>query len=265
MKQLKMLVFDVDGTLYDLQHHEIPMSCREAIRKAKEQGYLFVIATGRAHYGLGKAIESLQPDYILSVNGGVVVDQKGSVVSHHDFSLEDTEQLINFCKKQEAGLIFKFLDHMYLYQNPEKVTWLAPQMASDIGTEPFIDHPQQNMHLTQLPQAACIHAPTSAIEEAFKDSTTISFLPYGNDGFDVVPKGLHKGVGLRELMQYLNLSKEEVACFGDNYNDIEMMQVAGTSVAMGNAADEIKELADFVTASTDQDGIYLALEHLHCI
>ena len=55
MKNIKMLVFDVDGTLYDLVEHCIPTSCIEAIKQAKEHGYIFVIATGRAHYGLGKS------------------------------------------------------------------------------------------------------------------------------------------------------------------------------------------------------------------
>lgn len=265
MKQLKMLVFDVDGTLYDLVHHEIPATCREAIQQAKANGYLFVIATGRAHYGLGKALEELEPDYILAVNGGVVVNSKKEVLLHHDFTKADTDQLLQFCHDQEAGLVFKMLDHMYIYQHPEKVDWLKGQMQSDIGTEPFLDHPQQTIHLTQSPQSASIHADPEAVERVFGNSETISFLRYSSDGYDVVPKGLHKGVGLLELMEYLHLSKEEVACFGDNYNDLEMMQTAGYSVAMGNAIEEIKQAADHITASTDHDGIYLALQHLNCI
>ena len=59
---IKMLVFDVDGTLYDLNRHEIPRSCQEAIAKAKRSGLIFVIATGRTHYGLGAALNALEPD-----------------------------------------------------------------------------------------------------------------------------------------------------------------------------------------------------------
>ena len=265
MTPYKMLVFDVDGTLYDLVHHEIPESCKKAIREAKQRGYLFVIATGRAHYGLGRALMALEPDYILAVNGGVVVDKRGNVISHHDFSKTDVEQLLSFCHETQAGLLFKFLDHMYIYQHPEKIDWLEGQMHSDIGMESFITHREQTRHLTHEVQSASIHAPVEDVERVFQNSTTISFLRYSQDGYDVVPKGLHKGVGLQELMSYLQIKKEEVVCFGDNFNDIEMMQTAGFSVAMGNAIPEIKALADYITTTTDQNGIYKALQHLGCI
>ncbi len=86
MNRIKMIVFDVDGTLYDLVRHEIPHSAVTAIQKAKQNGILFVIATGRTYYGLGKALNDLQPDYILSVSGGVVTDQNQKIITHHDFT-----------------------------------------------------------------------------------------------------------------------------------------------------------------------------------
>lgn len=259
-----MLVFDVDGTLYDCVHHRIPESAIAAVQKAKQNGYYFVIATGRAHYGLGKALNDLAPDFILSVSGGVVVNQAQEVISHHDFTKEDVEELLTFCHTHEAGLLFKFLDHMYIYQHPEKIDWLKGQMESDIGKEPFLEHPQQTHHLQDLPQSASIHADPKAVEEAFFNHPRIQFLPYSKDGYDVVLKGINKGVGLQELMEYLHITKEEVACIGDNFNDLEMMEVAGYRIAMGNAIEEIKKAADFITTATDQDGIYHALKHLEC-
>ena len=264
MNQIKMLVFDVDGTLYDLKKHEIPLSTILAIQKAKENGYLFVIATGRAHYGLGKALNDLKPDYILSVSGGMVVNSHHEVISHHDFIKEDVEELLDFCHENEAGLVFKFMDHMYIYQHPEKIDWLKGQMESDIGNEPFIDCPQQNAHHFSLPQSACIHADPIQVQKAFGNHPRIEFVQYSKDGYDVVLKGINKGVGLKELRNFLKLKKEEVACFGDNFNDLEMMEEAGFSIAMGNAIDEVKDIADYITTSSDQDGIYHALKYLHC-
>ena len=264
MKHIKMLVFDVDGTLYDLTNHEIPLSAVNAIKQAKKNGYDFVIATGRAHYGLGKALNDLHPDFVLSVSGGVIVDHNQHVISHHDFQKQDVEQLLEFAHQYEAGLIFKFLDHMYIYQHPEKIDWLEGQINSDIGKTPFIDCPMQDHHHIALPQSASIHADPKAVEQVFAHHPRISFLPYSADGYDVVLKGINKGVGLQTLMEHLHLQKEEVACIGDNYNDLEMMQVAGYRIAMGNAVKEVKENADFVTSDSNQDGIYHALRHLHC-
>lgn len=261
---IKMLVFDVDGTLYDLKSHAIPKSCIEGIKKAKEHGYLFVIASGRAHYGLGKAIDALHADYILSANGGVVVDQTKKIISHQDIAYDDCLKLISFAKEQEAGLVFKFPHHMYIYQHPEKVDWLAGQMESDIGKEVFIFHSKQDHHEVELPQCASLHADPKEVMRFAKHSN-LSFHQFSDDGFDVAPKGVHKGAGLKQLMDYLHVKKEEVACFGDNYNDLEMFDTAGYRIAMGNAVDEVKAKADFITASSDQDGIYLGLRHLHCI
>lgn len=266
MKQLKMVVFDVDGTLYDLVHHEIPTSCIEALKELKANGYLFVIATGRAHYGLGKALNALNADYILAMNGGVVVDREGKVISHHDFTKADVEELNDFCISNEAGLIWKFLDAMYIYQHPEKVDWLKGQMESDIGREPFIDCSAMNRHEREdAPQSASVHAPIEAVERVFNEHQRIAFLRYSDDGFDVVPKGINKSVGLRDLLIYLGLDCEEVACIGDNYNDLEMLAMAGQAIAMGNAVDEVKAIANFVTTNSNQDGIANALRYLGCI
>ena len=82
----------------------------------------------------------------------------------------------------------------------------------------------------------------------------------------VIPaRGMNKAVGLQELIDQLGIARGEVAAFGDNYNDVEMLKLAGTAVAMGNAVEEVKALADYVTTSSDQDGIARALAHLGCI
>lgn len=265
MNQIKMLVFDVDGTLYDLVQHEVPASAIEAIKKAKENGYYFVIATGRAHYGLGKALNDLKPDFILSVSGGMVVNSNHEVISHHDLEKEDVQQLLDFCHENEAGLIFKFMNHMYIYQHPEKIDPLKGQMESDIGSEPFRECPTQDHHKIEAPQGASIHVDPKEVQRVFGNHPRIQFLPYSEDGYDVVLRNVNKGIGLKELMNYLHLKKEEVACVGDNFNDLEMMEEAGYKIAMGNAIDEVKKIADYVTTSSNQNGIYNALKHLHCI
>ena len=110
-----------------------------------------------------------------------------------------------------------------------------------------------------------MHAEPEAVDEVFHADSELAFLRYSADGYDVVSRGMNKAVGLRELIDQLKIAPEEVAAFGDNYNDVEMLKLAGTAVAMGNAVDEVKALADYVTTSSDQDGIARALAHLGCI
>ncbi len=82
--ELKLIIFDVDGTLYDLKSHCIPQSCTEAIRQLKRNKIRFAIASGRAHYGMGKALNDLRADYIIADSGGVIVDSEGNMLYHED-------------------------------------------------------------------------------------------------------------------------------------------------------------------------------------
>lgn len=260
----KMAVFDVDGTLYDLEEHIVSESSKEALIALKRNGIILTIATGRTHYDLGKTINSIHADYILAANGGVVVDKNKTILSHCDMTLQECESLIDFAHKTNAGLVFKSPEHMYIYQYPEKIDWLEGQMNSDIGKDPFIFPTEQTHHLKELPQSACIHADPALVEE-FAKTSTLSFKQYSADGYDVAPHGINKGTGIKSLMQILNLTPEEVVSFGDNYNDKEMMESTGYRIAMGNAVEDIKKMADFVTKSVTEDGIEYALKQLKMI
>ncbi|MCD7938477.1 MAG: HAD-IIB family hydrolase, partial [Tannerellaceae bacterium] len=78
---------------------------------------------------------------------------------------------------------------------------------------------------------------------------------------DVVPAGGSKKIGIQKMLDYYNLTVEEIMAFGDGGNDMEMLTYAGTGVAMGNADDNVKRIADYVTDSVDENGIRNALKH----
>ena len=262
---IKMVAFDVDGTLYDFKTASILPKTIEAIKALKEKGIYVVVASGRCHYGLGKALNDLKMDYIIAKSGSVLVDKDNNVISRYDFSMDQVNELINFSHETDAGLIFKFIDHMYIYQHPERIDWLEKQMNSDIGKEPFKDGSSQDHHLLDLPQSCSIHADPASVKEHFGNHPTISFIQYSYDGYDVVNRGINKGVGLKNLMEHLHLNKDEVMYFGDNYNDVEAMSMIDHPIAMGNAVDDIKKIAEYVTDSCDSDGIYKALKQYELI
>lgn len=262
---IKMCVFDVDGTLYDNVSHRILDSTVLALKKLQENGIKIVVATGRAHYGLGAALNNCNFDYILAVNGGVIVDKDQNVLHREDFTREDVDFVNEFSKKNDAGLIWKFIDHMYIYQNPDKVDWFEGQINSDIGPEPFIYCYSQDHHLVDVPQSCSIHVKPSLIEPAFETCSHISIAKYSRDGYDVVIKGMNKAVGIKKLMEITGIHEDEIIVFGDNHNDKCMFECVSQRVAMGNAIDEIKEMATYVTTDCGDDGIYNACKHLKLI
>ena len=261
---IKLCIFDVDGTLYDLKQHRIPDSTILAIQKLKEKGILCCIATGRCHYALGKALNDLNMDYVIAVNGNVIVDQNQNVLYRQDLDSQEVEKLVSFALENQAGFCLKFIDAIYIYQYPEKIDWFEGQINSDIGKEPFKDGSAMNHHKMASPQSASIHASKHQIEKAFKESN-LDFLQYSEDGFDVVSKHSSKKTGIEKLMSLCNIKRNEIVVFGDNYNDLEMFQTADIRVAMGNAVDELKQHATFITKDCDQDGIYHACVRLKLI
>ena len=114
---IKMCVFDVDGTLFDYYNNCVHASTIKALRKLQEKGILIAVATGRAHYGLGKALNDLHFDYICAVNGAVIADANQQVLIRHDFTREDVDQINEFAHQYDAGLAWKFIDHVYIYQH----------------------------------------------------------------------------------------------------------------------------------------------------
>ena len=119
--------------------------------------------------------------------------------------------------------------------------------------------------MVDVPQSCSLHAPIELVEEAFRDSKTIEFHRYSEDGFDFVSKGLDKGAGVSTLMNILQLSKDEIMVFGDNYNDIPMFHVVSHRVVMGNGVDAAKDMATYITDDCAHDGIYNACVKLNLI
>ena len=263
---IKMCVFDVDGTLFDYYNNCVHASTIEALKRLQENGILIAVATGRVHYGLGKALNDLHFDYICAVNGAVIADSDQQVLIRHDFTREDVDQINEFAHQYDAGLACKFIYLFYIYQHKQKIDWYEGQVHSDIGLTPFLDCPKQDRHLKgDLPQSASINAPPSKIEEVFGQSKRLSFLRCSETGYDVVLKGMNKGVGISELMRLKGFEKEEIMVVGDNYNDLSMFEFAAYRIAMGNAIDEIKEKATYITADCAHDGIYQACLHYDLI
>ena len=262
---IKMCIFDVDGTLYDLKDHRILDSTVVALKKLQENWIKIVVATGRCHYGLGKTLNDLNFDYIIGCSGATLVDKDWNVLYRNDLSMDDVNKINEFCEEHEAGLVWKFADHMYIYDHIEKVNWYEGQVNSDIGSAPFIFCPTKDRHLVDIPQSGCVHADPEEIKRVFGDSKTLDFIQYYKDGFDVVVKGNNKGDGVKHLAEVTGTDLSEIMVFGDNYNDVEMFEVAGVKIAMGNAVDVIKDMATYITDDCSSDGIYNACKHFNLI
>ena len=253
----KAIFLDIDGTLLSFATRQVPKSAFDAMYKAKEKGVKLFIATGRHKKELGTDthFHNFPFDGYVTQNGAycytneVIIHtcplQKRTVESVID--LIKAEPIICvFCEENEMflndvnGHVLELLGKFKLPIPP--VRDVARALASDIyQIVPIISKEHEHILYT-LPGA--------------------KITKWHDGGYDIVNEQVNKWTGIEKMISYHGILTEETAAIGDAVNDIEMLQNAGFSIAMGNASDDVKESAQYVTSHVDEDGIANAFEYL---
>lgn len=265
--KIKLALFDIDGTLVTHESHILLDSTVEAIHRLQEKGIKVAIASGRTQYALDKAVlERVEFDYLISSNGASVYDvSKNQYLYLQQYEKILVDQLLERIKEVDGGLIFQYSHAGYCYVDYEG---FGRELMRYLGLNEseLIDFTQfQNMHHQQLPNHILARIPDQSFEflkEEFKDLSFVRFLP---EFYDVNAGFINKSFGLGFILEALGLEADEVIAFGDGQNDIEMLSHVGISVAMGNADENIKAIADYVTINTDKGGIKQGLVHFGLI
>ena len=255
---IKALFFDIDGTLVSFQTHLIPDSTVQAIRQAKEQGIHVFISTGRP-FSLINNLQEIREliDGYITVNGAYcfVGDR---VISCSPIPEEDVRILIQKADEMNFACMVVGEKDLIMYNSNEKVDYIFRQLLNVQGMK-------ESRSLDTL-WAYPILQLTPVISEE-EERQIMPLLPHCTssrwypDFADITAQGADKSKGLRAVMDFLGLKKEETMAFGDGGNDISIVREAGIGVAMGNANESLKAVADYVTASVDEEGIRKALEH----
>ena len=260
---IKALFFDIDGTLVSFDTHQIPLSTVDALRKAHEKGVKIIISTGRPLSfitNLG-AIDGLIDGYITANGAYNFIGSHD--VSCHCIAPEQVRRIIALSREKNVPCVIVgkrsatdinrnslfeqvFLDLLNLYVLNVSTSTLEEVLAEGVlQVTPFFDAQQW-----------------SELEASFPDCIGNRWHPAF---VDINKKNVHKGMGLKEFAEYFGISIEETMAFGDGGNDIPIIEAAGIGVAMGNANDEVKASADYVTAHIDHDGVAQALTHFNVI
>lgn len=261
----KILVLDIDGTLTNSKK-EITPATLAALMDLQERGIKVVVASGRPTPGIRQVATELRlahyGNYILSYNGAQIINCK-------------TNEII-YQKTIPAGLIPAIYDaaithHAGLISYEGEGVIAATKIDSYMELEARINHipirevPDFVNYIT-FPVNKCLmtgepaHLATveTALKEQFQDALNI----YRSEPFflELMPQNINKAYSLEKLLSTLGLTKEQMVCCGDGYNDISMIEYAGLGVAMANAQDAVRAAADYVTASNDEDGIVQVIQ-----
>lgn len=275
---IKAILLDIDGTLTNSKK-EITPETKKALLKAQEAGVRLVLSSGRPERGLYKLAEELDMfnhgGLFICFNGSRVLNcQTGEVLFNQPMSIEEGKAVLENIKKFKVGAICTKDEYMVVEdvfnhdinlgdeEHPEmfNIMKYESRMNNYILREvrdlvEFCDF-EMNKILT-YGDPAYLKAHAEEMAEPFKDTLNCMFTAKWY--FEYTAKGVDKAKAIDSSLPKLGIKKDEMMAFGDAQNDISMIKYVGLGIAMGNATEETKAAADYITLDNEHDGIAKAL------
>jgi len=258
---IKIVVTDIDGTLFSHQSKVIPVSAIKAIEALQAKGIKVFLASSRNRYLITKlgVLDVIKPDGLITMNGAnAIID--GKVIHRYPLPETEVDALIKFSKRlmfgltlvEENGGHINYVDDRVI-QSHEKYGTRFPQPRT------FPDHYDRKIYQAI---AFCDELDESLFLPHLKLCKSARWDTYA---VDIMPKDSDKAKGILAVLEHFGWKPENVMALGDAPNDMEMLEFAGMSVAMGNGKEEVKQVADYVTATVDEDGWAKAVKHFGLI
>lgn len=255
MSNTKIVFFDIDGTLIKPHSTDMSLKTLEALQKLRANGIKICVATGRSPMGLPK-FEGIEFDAYLTYNGSYCYTEDTTIFCN-SLEKEDVKQILTNAEKMNKAVIVAIRSD------------LLTNGFDDI-LEPFMEVENMQMRVSEnfeewkddevfQVMLACCPDEYDAITENVKHAKIVTWWP---KVINMIPLSGGKGIGIEHVLEYYGFDKSQAVAFGDGNNDIEMLQAVGTGVAMGNAAEDLKAIADDVCKDVAEDGVYhYCLEH----
>lgn len=263
----KLLAVDIDGTLVN-RHGTISDRDKEALSRAREAGIQVALSTGRGLQATTDVIRELSLDsYHISFDGALVSHPGSSdEIYVNPISKELVRQMIDAAHDCSVDLELFTVTHYFV----ERETWSTEAHRDFFNTPPTIVDFNQIWERERVIKGGLV---STGPEEAVRVTGFCRRLDHQLyfslakapafpevDFTNVLSPGVSKGKALEKLAAHLKVPLREVIAFGDGTNDISLLTAAGVAVAMGNAADEVKAIADYVTLDVDHSGLAAAID-----
>ncbi len=250
----KYFFFDIDGTLTDRTNGQVVESAQSTIKQLQENGHFVAIATGRAYYKTKKVADLLGIKNIVS-NGGKAIVIDGQLVENAPLDHEKACALIHQAEELGYGVIISPNDSIDVFMNNET-------FIKQVGyrKEPTRYFYEQNRPYESLKNIYKIYIAIPRQDEhllTLKD--TIGHLRFVEDYITFQHDA--KDEGIEKTIDLLKANNEDIVVFGDDFNDLVMFKEKWTSIAMGDACQELKDKATYITDSSVENGIRNACLH----
>ena len=261
----KLLVLDIDGTLANSQK-EITVATKAAVIKLMKRGHICMLASGRPLHGMEWAAKELEFDkyggYLLSYNGAKIVKfDTGETVYEKRVPKEYLADIYQFAVENGCGLI-SYEDNDIISGNGVNEYIDLESRINDLKIKEVNNFPAYFKE-DVVKCLLCVNQDRSAIiEEKFQACIGDRVSVYRSEAFyvEAMPLGVDKASSIAHMLPLIGLSREDCVACGDSFNDIGMIKYAGVGVAMGNAKQAVKDVADVITLSNDENGLIPIIE-----
>jgi Cof subfamily protein (haloacid dehalogenase superfamily) len=264
----KAVFLDVDGTLIDA-YGQVPDSAVRAVREAREKGNLVFLCTGRSMVELEPAVLDIGFDGFV-VASGAYVQVGADVLVHEHLAPEALRHVADYFESRGGGYFFQANDAVYA--TPHARDLLGSIVTTSVAADPafaetahglvgYVDTITVDGDPFAMPITKAVYFDADAtIDELRAEFADFEIVPasvsvFGASAGELMIPGVHKASGIQVLLRHLGIDVADTIAIGDSYNDVEMLEHVAVGIAMGDAPQFVKDVADEVTASTTQDGI----------
>ena len=257
---IKMVATDIDGTILG-KTFIFTQGVKDCIKKLSSSGVKVVLVTGRMHPATLPVAKELELDTpIISYQGGLVKEQDGKILYEKTLDCGKALEIIYWAKQNDIHLNLYMNDELFVEQDNEAVRRYTAERDIPYTVCKLDEIELKNINkilAIDFNDAERVTGWINYLREEYPDLYVVKSTPYF---CEISNTKARKSYAVEFLRKYWGFSKSEVLSIGDQNNDIELLKSGGIKVAMGNGTPEIKEIANFITDSVDNDGFVYAME-----
>ncbi|AAK78675.1 hypothetical protein BJV85_003312 [Clostridium acetobutylicum] len=266
----KLICVDMDGTVLD-DEKKISNENIEAMKRAHDAGVKIAICTGRLFASALAYSDILGVKApLIASNGGYIREKDNDNVIYESYlKNEEAKDIYHIIEKYNVSMFFntyntvisnKEFEENYTYNkfNDNLPKEKRVKLVYPKNMDKFLEE-----NVGEILKCICIDKDVEKLKLLRKEIESLNrfdVVSSGEFNFEIMPKGVSKGKAVKMLAAFYNIKQDEVICIGDNENDLSMIKCAGIGIAMGNAEDSIKQIADYVTDTNNNSGVAKAID-----